>query len=37
MLEELEEDAIDLSIKLNKKLFSNASSNKSFVDKQVKK
>lgn len=37
MLEELEEDAIDLSIKLNKKLFSNASSNKSFVDKQTKK
>lgn len=37
MLDELEDDAIELSLKLNEKLFSKASSNQSFVDKQIKK
>ncbi len=35
MMEEIEESALDLSIKLNKKLFSNTCQNSSFVDKQV--
>lgn len=35
MMEEIEESALDLSIKLNKKLFGNACQNSSFVDKQV--
>lgn len=37
MLDELEDDAIELSLKLNEKLFSKASSNQSFIDKQIKK
>jgi hypothetical protein len=34
-MEEIEESALNLSIKLNKKLFGDTCQNKSFVDKQV--
>ena len=35
LMEEIEESALNLSIKLNKKLFGDTCQNKSFVDKQV--
>ena len=35
MLEEIEESALNLSIKLNKKLFNNSCQNNSFVNKQI--
>lgn len=37
MFEEVKEDAIELSLKLNEKLFSWSCSNNSFIDKQVEK
>lgn len=35
MLEEIEESALNLSIKLNKKLFNNSCQNNSFINKQM--
>lgn len=35
MFEEIKEDAIELSLKLNEKIFKDKCSNKSFLDKQV--
>gem|GEM_PF-3141538 len=37
MLEKVKQSAVDLSIKLNQKLFDESCSTKSFVDNQVKK
>lgn len=37
MFQEIKEDALELSMKLNEKLFNWECSNKSFIDKQIKK